>query len=184
MIEEWKVFRDSRSDNPLNVRGAVFEISNLGRIRKNYSEIIDLSRRIMPNGYVSVFHLYVHRIVYEAFIGQIPKGMEVEHINTIRNDNRLENLRLCTHKENMNNPITKKKIKESVSGENHPMYGKSQSEASKKRNSLTHTLLWQTKEYRDKLTGENHPMYGKTGPNANKHRVYNADGTYNYIRNN
>lgn len=31
--------------------------------------------------------------------------------------------------------------------------------------------------------GEKHHFYGKIGPNANKHRVYNEDGTYNYVSN-
>lgn len=51
----------------------------------------------------------VHRIVYETFIGEIPAGYEIDHINTIPDDNRIINLRLVTHKENMNNPFTLKK---------------------------------------------------------------------------
>ena len=59
------------------------------------------------NGYVIVAHTrLVHRIVWETFNGEIPEGMEIDHINTIRDDNRLENLRLVTHKENCNNPIS------------------------------------------------------------------------------
>ena len=52
-----------------------------------------------------------HRIVYETFVGLIPEGYEIDHINTIRDDNRVSNLRLVTRKENMNNPLTIKKIK-------------------------------------------------------------------------
>ncbi len=58
----------------------------------------------------------VHRIIYETFIGEIPKGYEIDHINTIRNDNRLTNLRLVTHKENMNNKLSRKHISESKIG--------------------------------------------------------------------
>lgn len=57
-----------------------------------------------------------HRVVWEAFNGEIPEGMEIDHINTIRSDNRLENLRLVTSKENKNNPITLEKFKESNKG--------------------------------------------------------------------
>ncbi len=42
----------------------------------------------------------VHRLVFEAFNGIIPEGLEVDHINGIRDDNRLINLRLLTPKEN------------------------------------------------------------------------------------
>ena len=60
---------------------------------------------------------YVHRLVYEAFIGEIRDGMEIDHINTIRTDNRLENLRVVTHKENILNPLTLKKFKEFIPSE-------------------------------------------------------------------
>jgi hypothetical protein len=43
----------------------------------------------------------VHRIVWEAFNGPIPDRLEVNHINLNRNDNRLENLELLTHQENV-----------------------------------------------------------------------------------
>jgi hypothetical protein len=41
-----------------------------------------------------------HRIVWEHFFGPIPRGLEIDHINNIRDDNRLENLQLLSHKEN------------------------------------------------------------------------------------
>lgn len=53
----------------------------------------------------------VHRIVAIAFLPQ-PQGKNVvDHINTIRCDNRVCNLRWVTQKENMNNPITKRRLK-------------------------------------------------------------------------
>ncbi len=61
-----------------------------------------------------------HRIIWEAFNGKIPDGMQIDHINTIRDDNRLENLKLVSSKENANNPLTKKHMSEGNKGKtNH-----------------------------------------------------------------
>jgi len=51
-------------------------------------------------------HFYIHRIVYESFYGGIPKGMEIDHIDGNKMNNRVENLRCVTPKENINNPNT------------------------------------------------------------------------------
>jgi hypothetical protein len=45
----------------------------------------------------------VHRVVYESVTGNpIPDGMQVNHINECKTDNRFENLNLMTCKENIN----------------------------------------------------------------------------------
>lgn len=54
---------------------------------------------------------YSHRIVYETFKGEIPEGKEIDHINTIRDDNRLENLRIVNRKENMSNPLSREHLR-------------------------------------------------------------------------
>lgn len=45
---------------------------------------------------------YIHRLVAQAYLGDI-EGKVVDHINRVRNDNNVNNLRICTQKENMNN---------------------------------------------------------------------------------
>ena len=42
-----------------------------------------------------------HRVLWEAFNGPIPEGMQIDHINGERDDNRLDNLRLVTRAENL-----------------------------------------------------------------------------------
>ena len=57
---------------------------------------------------------YQHRFVYEVFRGPIPRWFEVDHINENKYDNRLKNLQLLTHKQNViksnSKPIISKNI--------------------------------------------------------------------------
>ena len=64
---------------------------------------------------------FCHRFVFEAIKGVIPEGFEIDHKNEVKTDNRIKNLQLLTHQQNVekskNKPIvsinietTKKKI--------------------------------------------------------------------------
>lgn len=67
----------------------------------------------------------VHRLVYETFSNNgnpIDSSLEIDHINTDSLDNRIENLSLCTHKVNMNNELTRKKLGKCV--EKYDIFGK------------------------------------------------------------
>lgn len=52
------------------------------------------------NGYKYFRNIPMHNIIYEAYKGKIPQGMEINHKNINRGDNRLENLEPTTHQEN------------------------------------------------------------------------------------
>ena len=56
-----------------------------------------------------------HRFVYEVFNGKIPSHLEVDHLNENKTDNRIKNLQLLTHKQNIekskNKPIISTNIK-------------------------------------------------------------------------
>lgn len=54
----------------------------------------------------------VHRMVAESFLGcEDPSKYCVDHINTVRTDNRVVNLRFVSIKENNNNSLTLKNLK-------------------------------------------------------------------------
>lgn len=45
----------------------------------------------------------VHRIIWKMMIGRIPDGMEIDHIDRDRTNNTINNLRLVTRQEQMQN---------------------------------------------------------------------------------
>lgn len=45
--------------------------------------------------------LRIHRVVYQEFVGPIPQGMEIDHINNIKTDNRLDNLQMLSKLDNV-----------------------------------------------------------------------------------
>ena len=48
-------------------------------------------------------HYCAHRLIWAYHNGKIPEGMVVDHINGVRNDDRIENLRLATLSQNQQN---------------------------------------------------------------------------------
>lgn len=145
--------------------------------------------RLWINGEYATYA--IHRLVYETFIGKIPKDKEIDHINTIRNDNRVENLRCVSHKENQNNPLTIINSKEAHNGKHvgelNGMYGKKHSIATKqkiKSKAIGRKHSEKTKQkMSEKRKGENNGMFGKKNVGASNKLSKNiiefkSDGTF------
>lgn len=88
-----------------------YKVSNLGRVmsyRKNKNgNLLNLYHN--SDGYLMTHLLSnerritigVHRLVAKAFIPNPNNCLEVNHINTVRDDNRVENLEWTTHHDNV-----------------------------------------------------------------------------------
>ena len=78
---------------------------------------------LLPSGYRQIRlsqiglpekHFYVHRFVYEIFNGPIPDKMQINHINSNKQDNCIDNLELMTRSENVKHAFAAKKYKTKI----------------------------------------------------------------------
>lgn len=78
------------SDRGMNISNSVYGGTEAGQTR--------------PDGYVMIcingVRYYAHRVAWMFVHGVDPEGLQVDHFNRIRNDNRIDNLRLVTNQHN------------------------------------------------------------------------------------
>ena len=129
MIEEWKEIKgfDGR-----------YSVSNYGRIRQKeiiyttlQNKIIHHKEKILEpftwqSRYLRIdlinnkkdkryrLNTYIHKLVAEYFIGERHEGYVIDHIDGNYLNNRADNLRYVTQKQNLNNPNTMGKAKETL----------------------------------------------------------------------
>lgn len=93
----------------------------------------------------------IHRLVAKAFIPNSNSDLEVDHIDTNRENNNVDNLRWVTAKENCRNPLTLKHSSEARKGEKHYFYGKHHTKETREKCSKSHLGHEVTEETRRKI---------------------------------
>ena len=110
-MENWKQIKDYN-----------YEVNKIGEVRNIKTKRV-LSQRTSVYGYKLVDiqinkknkTFLVHRLLGETFIPNIDNKPQIDHINRVRGDNRLENLRWVTSAENnRNRGEYKRKVKKDL----------------------------------------------------------------------
>ena len=91
----------------------LYKISNTGKVKSLIkNKILKPKVNNKNNGYILVNlykdkiskNYYIHRLVAKHFLSDWNEELLVDHINNVRTDNHVENLRMATPMENNYNP--------------------------------------------------------------------------------
>ena len=93
------------------LRCSDYECNRNGMLRKKSDKKLTIGSQ-SRDGYLKIkikgTQYSIHRLIYETFSGELLDAESViDHISTVRDDNRFENLKKCSQSENMLNPVTR-----------------------------------------------------------------------------
>jgi hypothetical protein len=154
-MEIWK----TTTESPL------YEVSNLGNVRH-----IERKKILSPidngHGYKTwcrrengkLKRSYIHRTVYNAFFGDIPEGMVINHINFETSSNQLSNLELLTIKQNYHHSKSNGRFNEAFKKQSEFMKGNNLRKNMTKEQEKRRVATWKA-NYKK----ENHGLYGIKG---------------------
>lgn len=147
----------------------LYEVSNMGRVKALDRYVMNngglqhkaeriLRQNIQKSGYCMVilckdgktYPKKVHRLVAMVFIPNPDNKPVVDHLDANPMNNRADNLRWATVKENANNPLTRVHNSESKKG--HPYYGRPLTEEERKKISDAHKGKKLTEEHKKALS--------------------------------
>lgn len=146
----------------------LYQVSNIGRVKRLAGFKCNVERFLTgskdKDGYILIClskdgnakKYKLHRLVALHFIPNIENKPEIDHINTIKTDNRVENLKWVTRKENANNPFTIKHHKRVCSEETKRKIGT----ANKGKQPRKGAVL--TDETKNKISKSLKEYYGRT----------------------
>lgn len=125
--EEWRPIPGFELSYEASTQGRIRGISRTrlcsnGRTFRVPGKVIKPWR--LPTGYLCVvighsgktWKTRVHRIIATTFIGQIPEGLEVNHIDGDKENNSPDNLEICSRSHNL---LHSRRILGHDSGDNH-----------------------------------------------------------------
>lgn len=183
---------------PIDGYSERYEVSNKGRVRSIMRTIISKNRwgeaprsydchflkTRITRGYYSVglrdFHIrkgrtfFIHRLVAMAFIPNPDDLPCVDHIDTNKENNNVENLRWCTHQENSLNPITREHLTAALMG-NQRSKGRIATEEQRRRLSEAGKKRKVSIEVREKIRKS---LTGRTRPEEVRIKTCKPIGQY------